>query len=96
MVKNQLFLIYFDLFMKTKKNTPYYWGILFMERETGFEPATFSLARRRSSQLSYSRKFMLNVPSLGIEPRSHVFQTCAVTNLASLAAMMLIYSSEFF
>ena len=28
------------------------WGV---ERETGFEPATFSLARRRSSQLSYSR-----------------------------------------
>ena len=26
-----------------------------VERETGFEPATFSLARRRSSQLSYSR-----------------------------------------
>jgi hypothetical protein len=26
------------------------------------------------------------VPSLGIEPRSHVFQTCAVTNLASLAS----------
>ena len=25
------------------------------ERETGLEPATFSLARRRSSQLSYSR-----------------------------------------
>ena len=27
-----------------------------MERETGFEPATSTLARLRSSQLSYSRK----------------------------------------
>lgn len=26
-----------------------------MERETGFEPATFAMATRRSSQLSYSR-----------------------------------------
>ena len=26
-----------------------------MERVTGFEPATFSLARRRSSQLNYTR-----------------------------------------
>gem|GEM_PF-4346260 len=26
-----------------------------MERMTGFEPATFALARRRSSQLSYIR-----------------------------------------
>jgi hypothetical protein len=31
------------------------------ERETGLEPATFSLARRRSSQLSYSRFFIVNV-----------------------------------
>ncbi len=29
-----------------------------MERETGFEPATFAMATRRSSQLSYSRTYM--------------------------------------
>jgi hypothetical protein len=34
-----------------------------MERETGFEPATFSLARRRSSQLSYSRFQLLKIAS---------------------------------
>ncbi len=34
-----------------------------MERETGFEPATFSLARRRSSQLSYSRFQVLKIAS---------------------------------
>ncbi len=40
----------FNFFMETAlKQSPLY------ERETGFEPATSSLARKRSSQLSYSR-----------------------------------------
>jgi hypothetical protein len=30
--------------------------VFYFERETGFEPATFSLEGRRSSQLSYSRE----------------------------------------
>lgn len=29
------------------------------KRETGFEPATFSLGRRHSSQLNYSRVFQI-------------------------------------
>ncbi len=38
------------------KSQPKGWpNFLFMERETGFEPATFCLASRRSTGLSYSR-----------------------------------------
>ena len=40
--------------------------MLRMERETGFEPATFSLEGWRSSQLSYSRLKM--VEREGFEP----------------------------
>ena len=36
---------------------PLGYGAKKMERETGLGPATFALARRRSSQLSYSRTF---------------------------------------
>ena len=34
-----------------------------LERETGFEPATFAMATRRSSQLSYSRRALQEVNS---------------------------------
>ncbi len=43
-----------------------------VERETGFEPATSTLARWRSSQLSYSRSDKIELPELvreaGFEP----------------------------
>ncbi len=55
--------------------------MIILERWTGFEPATFSLARRHSTAELPPRC----VPGLRIELRSQVFQTRAVTDLATLA-----------
>lgn len=43
-----------------------------MEREKGFEPSTFAMATRRSSQLSYSRTSLLRAKSYLIGPRFSV------------------------
>ena len=89
-----------------------YWAV---ERRTGFEPATFSLATRRSTPELPSQRIMISlrsnivasinltfaklksrftvcerselceVPRTGVEPVSHVFQTRAVTTLATSA-----------
>lgn len=89
----------------------------YLERETGLEPATFSLARRRSTNwatlayffLFYNRWNVKNfieiltflqrvnriavyyvVPKVGLEPTSQVFQTSAVTILATSANACII------
>jgi hypothetical protein len=50
------------------------------ERETGIEPATFSMARKRSAA-----ELLPLVPRSGIEPESQLFQSRAVTDLATSA-----------
>ena len=54
---------------------------LIFERVMGFAPTTFSLATRRST----AELHPLIVPGPGVAPESHVFQTRAVTTLATLA-----------
>ena len=44
-----------------------------MEREKGFEPSTFAMATRRSSQLSYSRKNKLTENTTVITALSVMF-----------------------
>ena len=58
-----------------------------MERETGFEPATYGLEGHRSSQLSYSRASTLPWPALvgakGFEPST----PCSQSRCANQAAL---------
>ena len=51
-----------------------------LERETGIEPATFSMARKRSAV-----ELLPLVPRSGVEPEFQLFQSCAVTTLATSA-----------
>ncbi len=63
------------------------WGYLIgeLERETGFEPAIFCMASRRSTA-----ELLPLVARVGIEPTSQVFQTRAVTNLATSPDTQLV------
>ena len=89
-VASSFFNIVFNLLNRTVK-------VKYLERRTGFEPATFSLARRRSTNWTMPAHLCIllccaSVPSWGVEPQSHVFQTRAVTTLASLANAVILTS----
>ncbi len=63
---------------------------LAMERVTGFAPVTFSLARRHST----TELHPLAVPRDRVELSSHVFQTRAVTTLATSANIFNVCGRE--
>ena len=62
--------------------------LFFMERITGLEPATFALARRRSTKWAKSAFFM--VPPVGIEPTTRGFSVPCSTNWATEAFAPLL------